>query len=298
MSNFIRSAKQIIEFTGEGAAFHFSAPVEDRDELLSNIGFEIPLIDGDDLIPKSIGKFTNFNANGKEVVREDLPKETVHKMVWGTTRDWHGNQHSQLQNRKFFMYPREWIDAPEEALRVTTIGSDKFIISKQLISSNSNSKEIVHLANMFLEIFGEYSLINKNLKSILPPIIKKLNWKILPPGEHPFGDIQKFIHYITENLSNSDKRVAGYRLSSILSHKPDFIAIGNGGFHGYTVMGFQKKNLYVLESPIFGNATYIFKGEWELVSKLSKKDIIRSSLHTHRLIHSKGWRTDLRRILD
>ncbi|MBM5575326.1 hypothetical protein [Deefgea sp. CFH1-16] len=83
----------------------------------------------------------------------------------------------------------------------------------------------------------------------------------------------------------------------MLSHKPDFIAVGRGGFNGYVVLGYAKKGLYALESPIFGNATYMFKDDWEFVSKLTKKDIIHNALYEHRFVHNSKWRSDIRKIL-
>ncbi|MGR2662646.1 hypothetical protein ACUXVY_13735 [Chromobacterium haemolyticum] len=298
MSHTIRSAKSILALVGKKTTFHFSTPVNANQDILTRIGFTDPIANGMEIIPKGIGKFTTFNANGKEIIRDDLPKETVYKMIWGTTRDWHGNLHSQLQNRKFSMYPREWIEAPEESLKIITKNGEKLVISRSIQTENEDKKNIIHLANIFLEAFGGYNLINEDLTPLLPYKTKKLNWQILPPGEHPFEKITKLIDKATNELDKPGKRVAGYRISSILSHKPDFIAMGNGGFHGYMVMGFSKKNLYVLESPIFGNATYIFKGDWENLSKLTKKDIVRNSLQEYRLVHSKSWRVELRRILD
>lgn len=77
-------------------------------------------------------------------------------------------------------------------------------------------------------------------------------------------------------------------------HRPDFIALGVGGFRDYVVFGFQSKNLYVLESPKLGNATYVFKNNWAAVSSLSKKEILEGSLHELRIVHNQRWTSALR----
>lgn len=297
MAKSIRSAKNIISLIGENSEFYFSISADGLSEKLIDIGFNSPIICGDEVIPKPIGKYTEFNANGKEVIRKDLEKIFVHRMVWGTTRDWQGNTHSQLQNKRFEMYPREWMEAPEEALKIIQAQSKILVVSRKLVASSHNAQEIVHLANVFLELFGDYSLLNDAMIPKLSPVVRKLNWRILPPGEHPFANINDFVDRLTESIGTSEKNVANYRLSSILSYNPDFIAIGNGGFNGYIVMGFQEKNIFILESPIFGNATYIFRNDWESVSSLSKKEIIRGELHSQRLIHTRGWRSELHRLL-
>ena len=39
-----------------------------------------------------------------------------------------------------------------------------------------------------------------------------------------------------------------------------------------------KENIYIFDSIIYGDATYIFENDWEKVSKLSKKEIIKNNL--------------------
>ena len=72
-------------------------------------------------------------------------------------------------------------------------------------------------------------------------------------------------------------------------YEPNFIAIGENSFNGYVVYGYTKKDLYVFESNQPGNATYVFRGEWENASMLTKRDIIQGELCYKRFIHSKDW---------
>ena len=84
----------------------------------------------------------------------------------------------------------------------------------------------------------------------------------------------------------------------ILSNVPDFMAIGDQGFYGYIVYGFTEKNIYIFESNQLDNATYIFKGDWEDASKLTKREILNSNLCEARLVHNKKWESSIERIIN
>ena len=40
---------------------------------------------------------------------------------------------------------------------------------------------------------------------------------------------------------------------------------------------------------IYGNATYVFRDNWEGLSKLSKAEIIQNNLQEKRLVHRVNW---------
>jgi hypothetical protein len=88
--------------------------------------------------------------------------------------------------------------------------------------------------------------------------------------------------------------VIRYRLESVNAYGPEFVAVGRGGFRGYIVFGFPQMDLYVLESAFTGNATYVFRGDWENLSKLTKAEVLREDLQEARLIHREGWYKQLR----
>jgi len=67
------------------------------------------------------------------------------------------------------------------------------------------------------------------------------------------------------------------------------MAVGLGGFSEYIVFGFTRKSRYVFESPETGNATYIFRNEWEEVSQLTKRQILQEQLQEARIIHTSRW---------
>ena len=125
---------------------------------------------------------------------------------------------------------------------------------------------------------------------------RRVNWQILPEGEIVWERVNKF----AGNIQDS-KELAGqlqkYRFTTIIKHRPDEFYYGNGGFHGYLVFVFRKKNLVLMENMIYGNATYVFRDNWEELSKLSKAEIINNNLLEKRLVHRRSWSKQIMSIL-
>ena len=57
------------------------------------------------------------------------------------------------------------------------------------------------------------------------------------------------------------------------------------------------KNLFVVENPLYGNATYVFDNNWEEFSKLSKSDVINNNLMKYRYEHRLGWESNIDNLL-
>ena len=85
---------------------------------------------------------------------------------------------------------------------------------------------------------------------------------------------------------------------SIYARNPDFVAYGRSGFRGYAVFGFTSRNLYILESAVPNNATYVLQNDWESISQLSKAEILSQELHRARIIHSTNWQKNFDEIME
>jgi len=256
------------------------------ERLSSAIGFDGMPAEGDSLVPISSGSATHFNAHGKEVVRRDLPMETRSRMINTSWQDWHGQTHYGVQNRDYEAYPRDLIPPPEEYL--TAMRKDGHMVaSSRIIRSDEPEADIVNLLNVFLEIFKTFEIVQPDLTA--PVQVRKMNWKILPPGEYPFERARRELDDYLERLSEDERAIATVRIRTVTRHNPDFLAVGLGGFSDYVVFGFTEKRRYVLESPNTGNATYVFRDDWEPISRLSKREILQDNLQEDRLIHNSGW---------
>jgi hypothetical protein len=120
----------------------------------------------------------------------------------------------------------------------------------------------------------------------------------LPKGKYPW-DISKSILSDVVNISSDwDKKVIEDRFKTISSYVPDFMAIGNGGFVGYVVFGFEDTGIYILESAYINNATYVFDEGWEAFSQLTKAKILTQGVHHARIIHNKHWYRSIKSLFE
>ncbi|MDP9141715.1 MAG: hypothetical protein M3O62_13085 [Pseudomonadota bacterium] len=265
--------------------------------MLSMLGLKSQPAEGDQILPGTMGRFTNFNANGKVIVRKDLPKVPESFMVWRRWNDWHGNPHSGVQYRTMDIYHRQRIPAPFEYLTAVST-ADGMLFSSRVLSIDDDLEEnIVHVLNVFLEIFQTLTISPIDLQVQSAVNVRKLHWKILPPGQHPFDLSRKEVSDFVQTIGAEHRTIVEHRIEHIAQHKPDFLAIGVGGFSDYIVFGFNARALYVLESPALGNATYVFQNDWETISQLTKKQVISEGLHHARIVHNRAWARGLRQVL-
>ncbi|NMC60057.1 MAG: hypothetical protein GYA51_11870, partial [Candidatus Methanofastidiosa archaeon] len=152
--------------------------------------------------------------------------------------------------------------------------------------------------NLFLEIFGECDVFSENLVKIIDVPIKRLNWTILPEGRMPWERLHNKLKPLLDRLSPLKRPVAEWRLQTLKEYNPDFVAAGEAGFRGYVVYGFESQNLYIFESMYYGNATYVFDGNWEELSKKTKAEILDKNLQKERIIHLKEWKNEIDNLLN
>lgn len=250
------------------------------------LGFEdIPLA-GASIVPSAEGPATFFNARGKEIIRNDLPMITKSRTINTSWKDWHGHTHHGTQTRSYEAYPREHIAPPGEFLTAVDIAGG-IAMATRVIDRTEPEESIAHLLNIYLECFPGFEIVDPSLAA--PVRVQKINWRILPPGKFPFERAMQALDSYLDQLTDSDRAVATSRIRTITRHEPDFMAVGLGGFSEYIVFGFTRRHRYVFESPESGNATYIFRNEWEAVSQLTKREILQEQLQEARIIHTSRW---------
>lgn len=126
---------------------------------------------------------------------------------------------------------------------------------------------------------------------------EKVPWKILPPGEHPFQQILAYFEEVRRR--RPEIRVDEDRLSKVESLNPDQRFTGEDEFDGYIVFYFDRTEMAVLESPMFGNAIYIIRGKWRSLSRKSKGELLaRHSRTVKRLIHRGDWFARLSKLIE
>lgn len=238
-------------------------------------------------VPRAIGPVTLFNANGKKIVRKDLPKEPRTIEHDYHVIDWHGGDHygTCYQTRECFQI--EQILPPCEEIIL-----DKDVIRSELLDK-TNLERVKLIINIFLEIFGICELVDANKRPVSQRVIKTVPWTILPPGKYPWDRAKGHLANYLESIPEKRRQTIQGRHQILAEYEPDFLAIGEESFKGYVVYGYTAKQLYCFESNEPNNATYLFKGIWEDASKLTKRDIISGNLCYKRLIHSLNWKDNI-----
>ncbi|MFT3857624.1 MAG: hypothetical protein QM742_09050 [Aquabacterium sp.] len=294
MPNSIRSLSIYEDEIARLQTFRVTHPLPAEADLLARIGFfGVPNV-GDSIVPRAVGPHTTFNASGRRLVRKDLPKISQSRMVWSTWKDWHGHPHSGTKIVSRQVYQKDLIPPPEEAITLLANETGKHLVSRPLSRESDGDATIVHIINVFLELFGSLKLTTIDLQAPSAVVTRRLAWRILPQGEYPFERASSALQQFMDQVAEKERPVVVERIKSVTQYRPDFIAVGVGGFSDYVVFGFQQRNLYVLESPALGNATYIFNSNWEELSALTKREILAGNLHQVRLVHNHLWRKALR----
>jgi len=273
-------------------------------EKLRRIGFTLPLQIGESILPPvSLGPVSQINAEGYDIIHRGRPKETAYRQV-----EWHWEEfdgpydrtpQSRLVDVPYKRFPRTHVPPFSVELTLTKDLRDNFMIIGPYIKNTPDNKELIkHTLNLFFELFRECQIFSSNLKEIIKPPILRLNWQVLPPGRMPWETVMLHVRPIIELAPEGNRPFIWHRIEFINKYGPDFWAFGKGGFTGYFIMGFEAKNLYVCESVVHGNATYIFNEGWEELSRKTKAEILDAKLQKDRIIHRIGhWDKSIRGLL-
>ena len=207
-------------------------------------------------------------------------------------------EQSRIVDIPYKRYPRTFIAPYAMELSLATSSDENLLVVSPAINySPENEGLLINTINVFLEIFNECHILDTSMQEIIKTPIKRLNWEILPQGRKPWGELKPLISGVIDGLPEGNRKVIDKRIETINEHEPEFIAVGRAGFTGYLVFGFPEKGLYILESTAVNNATYVINNNWELLSSLTKAEILNNNLHRERVIHRENWFTEMNRVL-
>lgn len=264
-------------------------------DIFTKIGFTQKLEIGEVVLSAPVfGPVSRFNADGKYEIHRDKPKETAYRVIEWHWKEWHG-PYDRVEQSKFVdvpyeRYPRTFISPPSVELQVAaSTKGEKIVVAPGMEFTKKNDSKLLHIINLFLEIFGECNVFAKGLKEIIKAPVRRLNWRVLPPGRYPWAKLRTEMKPIIQAAPKGNWKVIWDRFKTINQYNPDFHAIGKAGFRGYVIFGFTAKNLYVCESVYTGNATYVFDERWENLSQMTKAQILDRNLQTDRIIHRVKW---------
>ena len=282
----IRNPFSHLDMLGEGEEFFVGIRVDDQ--VLKNIE-KYHLEKEKYCIPLPLGLYTYRNQFGEYIIDKDLPLELRHFYSRYHMKDWQDNWHNGFCWRHRYCYGRYFI----EPTSLPVIYTEACVCSRPLVNKACNENEIRVYMNMFREMFGSFEIFDANKETFIlrKSSMKMVDWEILPPGKQVFDKIQQII----ETVENAEYvPVVTRRNRAVEQLGPDSPIIGKNGFYGYIIYPFSRLNLYIFESLRRGNATYIFRGNWEECSKMTKREILEGKLEDKRLIHHKGWEEELK----
>lgn len=272
-------------------------------EKLLELGFTAEFRDGEKILPAVLNPATRRNAEKFYVADKSLPKEKYYQTLWWTRQEWAGRGETREVT--------DYVDIPKERypqieyqpysveLALKHDEENKiFVITPPIEFCDQNKKKLINTINIFLTVFGECEVLAENYEQLIPTKVIRLNWEILPQGEYPWEKIKDDLEKISKPESKTARKMLLDRCEYIHSFRPDFLAYGKSGFRGYVVFGFRKQKIYVLESVYRNNATYVFGEDWEILSQLSKAEILAGGLQEARLIHNDNWKHDIDELLE
>ncbi|MDA9409999.1 hypothetical protein XH80_25635 [Bradyrhizobium sp. CCBAU 45384] len=281
----------------KGTSVKVIADVSDDARALLRTGFSEDSPDGTTLLPPIRGPVSRFNAEGKWQPDKTKPKESRYiRTVRWKWKQWSGR--GQTEEREDFKdihqecYPRIVTPPPSVEISLRRLESRILIVSPTI--NVDEAEDLKHIINLFLELIGHCEVAATDLKSLSPPHVQQINWKLLPPGEYPWSRMRTHLTFALRKASESVAAVIQDRQDTLVSLGPTTIYIGVNGFSDYIAYEFEPKGIVVLESIRRDNAIYVFGSDWEAASRLSKKQILDASLQKTRIVHSTGWKEKLR----
>lgn len=132
------------------------------------------------------------------------------------------------------------------------------------------------------------------------PQIEFVAWEWLPQGQLDFSIIHRHFHaYAARNTHVS---IDFERIKFAERLKPLRCVIGkhDSEFDGYIAFTFEETTKVLLESPMEGNAAYIFDGDWERLACLPKAELLsKHRTKFKRIIHGPAgtWQWEIRAAL-
>ena len=247
------------------------------------------------------GRNSMKNTIGEFLIDKDLPK--INKYI--NTIEWHWKQYKgrDLEDMYDFfdvyrnVYQKKFIE-PLEIDFIFIKEKNIIYADIQLKDYENNEKKVLLAANILLEKFGFFQILDEDFNEYIPNEgFKKYYWEILPPGEEIWDSIgEKKYTAPFENEKRKRASFDSYRIATFLEKNPKEKYIGINEFQDYLVFVFDE--ICVLETQKYGNATYIIqKNNWKSVSMMTKKDVLNSEYIIDRIVHNQSWRKKIDTII-
>lgn len=265
------------------------------------ISYDDELVYEDTIFPNSlVGRYSNYNANGRTIIRKDLPKGpksfTNTVPIFG---DW--GKGSVDVTRTILVFPREYWLPQNYKIKISLLEEKeesfdfKFSIDILLLKTDEKFMDkLLYQCNILMENTGQCDVFAKEAtdKDYIDTL--QVEWEIFPPGQ---GNFEKNLQRLISKHRNPSKKIIDIysdRMEFFEELKPIRYISGTNSFSSY--FGAQiTKNLVVLENASYGNAIYILFEEWEELSKKSRTELLNSTdRNFERITHTGNWKNKVR----
>ena len=287
----IRNPRRYLYELSAGDAFYIVTTISDEDQKALRL---YGMVEGETRIPISRKACTEANANGKWIPLKHLPKEDRIIEHEYHIVDWHGDDHYGTCYQTRQCYQRKFIPPTELAFTL-----EKGVVYSPMFRDTGENDDLIKATiNILLEMFGRCEIWSKEKTPVVPPVKQRcVPWEILKPGTRLQNDWETYISEIIMQRPEKQRTVIKQRHEFLWDQKPDFCVVGSQNFWGYVVYGFQKEDLYIFECNKLDNATYVFRGNWEAASQLTKTEILSGHVQETRLFHTEHWKENLRKAI-
>lgn len=241
----------------------------------------------------TMGTRSKRNSEGWEVIRKDLPKYTkyfyhdIQNFGDGSTYGWStvGIPREIYHRDSFPPYLFHIEVEIKERLRDGSLGVVFRIDESFDRTSETFSDDILFAINLLQENTGVHDISEDDDPDII--FTGELSWQLFPPG-----DVDEVIGEILKGSIRSeppDKDEVRQRLELFEEFEPTQYLKGLGGNDHYVGAKYTD-DLVVFENFKHGNALYVLYEDWEALSQLPRRDILRlPTSKFDRIIHTEGW---------
>lgn len=244
---------------------------------------------GDVVLPSAkFGPQSRRNAYGYEYADKTKPKERRY-----VSTNWiypFGNTNASMVAADIYRkcYPK--VEVPAYGIELQLIENEK---KQQLViaelTKDIRENYLKEAINLFLEIYGICYVFDGTIQIDDSVKRQRCNWEMLPPGQMPSKHLKK---QLRQNGEKADAYNV-YRLEYMEKYRPEKVVEGINGFKGYYAYIFGE--CCVLESAIYGNATYIIpKEDWEVLSQKTKKELLDENKVIAKIEHTEKWQQNVR----
>lgn len=255
----------------------------------------------DEFVPDSTnGRYSSMNADGYEIIHDDLPKITK-SYTWEVPNwgDSYNGTHDVTRYRD--VYPRTLMPPKALSMKIELLNHDKannrysliFTINEVLDRKGAEFEDtLLENLNILQENIGVVDVYHSTVTLADYLSTLTVNWEILPPGER--DDIINKILKRFRTTSPEVRAAVQERYDILAGLGPISWINGTSGFRRYFGAQFRD-NLVVFENLEYGNAIYIMYDDWKNLSQLSRYDLLKDNRQGFtRIVHSKGWQKQLK----